>query len=114
MNITNIAKKLAKELNGNQFYFDANTYDDIKDMPYIIDDGKLEVVTWACLDEDGTYLEIEFLDGEAMGILLNHSGISEDEIDRNCRKMRIYELLAEMYNQYGLEKDYGEFEDFLS
>lgn len=114
MKITDIAKKLSKEFNGNQFYFNPNTYDDIKDMPYIIDDGKVEVVTWACLDENGTYLEMEFMDGEALGVLLNHPEISEDEIDKNCRAMRIYELLAELYNQYGLEKDYGEFEDFLS
>lgn len=114
MKITDIAKKLSKEFKGKQFYFNPNTYDDIKDMPYIIDDGKLEVVTWACLDENGTYLEMEFMDGEALGILLNHPEISEDEIDKNCRAMRIYELLAELYNQYGLEKDYGEFEDFLS
>lgn len=120
MNISEIAKKLGKVLNGVIVFFEENTYEKTEYMPYIIDEGKKEIVTTACLAEDGSTITIELKNGNAIGVGLtmecfnDEDDVTEDILENECRDMRIYELLAEMYNYQGLENELGDFEmDFL-
>ena len=120
MKISEIAKKLGKVLNGVIVFFEENTYEKTEYMPYIIDEGKKEFVTTACLAEDGSTITIELKNGNAIGVGLTmecfneEDDVTEDILENECRDMRIYELLAEMYNYQGLENEFGDFEmDFL-
>ena len=120
MKISEIAKKLGKVLNGVIVFFEENTYEKTEYMPYIIDEGKKEIVTTACLAEDGSTITIELKNGNAIGVGLTmecfneEDDVTEDILENEGRDMRIYELLAEMYNYQGLENEFGDFEmDFL-
>jgi hypothetical protein len=115
MRITEVVKKLAELLNGRTIYFDLKSYSEDAEPPYLIVDGERKIVEESQLNKAGTYLEVSFADGSCGGFnFYAENDLDIDEIEKECGKMGIYNLLKDMYMETDESFDLGDFEqDFL-
>jgi hypothetical protein len=115
MLIKDIAQKLAKLLDNRGVEFDFKSYDNKDDIPHIYINEERQNVELAFFNEiEGCLLCVDLENGEQLGICVNsmiYDGKTDDDIEKECEKMGIYNLFQDMYYEMNESAELGDFED---
>ena len=120
MSIIDEAKKLGTLLNERTIFFDHKSYDDLKDIPHIVVDGKRYDVDNATFNADGTFLDLSVIDktnwkvsGYGIGFY-EEEDLTAEDIEKACMEMGLDTLFRDIYYETPESYIFGDYEtEFL-
>lgn len=114
MNTREEIAKLATLLNGEEIFFDHNSYDLAEDIPHIIVGGKRVDIDSVIIPADASYIEVYSGNDKYTLSLVEDGDYTFDLIDKFLEESKVDTLLYDIYYQHPKSYEIGDYEmDFL-